>query len=69
MTTDCKICNHKLHTKADNLILCDHKKGLVHRGCCVSGCSMHGSPCKHAVSEYEKVDLERVYPEQFSMFG
>ncbi|MEA3343286.1 MAG: hypothetical protein U9Q92_03900 [archaeon] len=66
MPVNCKICNDKLHKGRDNLILCKHKGGFVHRDCCELTCSMHGAPCTHAICEYRKVDLERVSPELFS---
>ncbi len=67
MPVDCKICNDKLHKGGDNLVLCEHKGGFVHRDCCASKCSLHGAPCSHAISEYSKVDLARVSPELFAL--
>ena len=55
MMTKCKICKTNLHIGPDSLVLCAHKKGFAHRGCCVAHCSEHGAPCIHAKAEYDKM--------------
>ncbi|MFH1126775.1 MAG: hypothetical protein ABIG84_05450 [archaeon] len=69
MSLDCKICNDKLHQGSKNLVLCEHKQGFVHLGCCSNNCSQHGAPCSHAIADYRKTTPVRVSPELFSLFG
>lgn len=48
----CKMCKGDFHDSPDNLVLCEHHKGFVHYGCCVTNCSMDGKPCEHCKKEY-----------------
>ncbi|MCK5283276.1 MAG: hypothetical protein KAK00_07750 [Nanoarchaeota archaeon] len=52
---DCKICSGNFADSPDELILCEHKGGLVHLGCCVSLCSGDGKPCQHSKAIYSKL--------------
>jgi hypothetical protein len=52
---NCKICSGTFHNSPDRMLLCDHKDGSVHLGCCEHNCSMDGKPCKHKVAMYSKV--------------
>ncbi|NOR85806.1 hypothetical protein GQ473_06835 [archaeon] len=68
MSAKCKICKNNLHIGPDSLVLCAHKKGFIHRGCCVAHCSKHGEPCGHAKAEYSKMDPQ-FNGEMFAFFG
>lgn len=48
----CKVCSNVFNDSPDNLILCKHHDGLVHRGCCTDKCSWDGKPCEHCIKEY-----------------
>lgn len=50
----CKICVNNFQDSPDELILCEHKDGMVHHGCCCARCSMDGKPCKHCKAVYSK---------------
>lgn len=50
----CKICGGNFQDSPDDLVLCEHKEGFVHHGCCVNRCSMNHSPCAHCKAEYTK---------------
>jgi len=56
MGVECKICTGDFETSPDNVVLCEHKRGLVHLGCCVYNCSLDKNPCKHAKAKYKKSD-------------
>lgn len=47
----CKICNRTLKKSPGSIIVCNHKRGIVHLGCCVDHCSLDEQPCKHVVLE------------------
>jgi hypothetical protein len=49
----CKVCSGEFNNSPDNLILCEHHSGIVHRGCCTDRCSLDGKPCKHCIKEYK----------------
>jgi len=51
----CKVCNGAFPDSPDELVLCEHKDGFVHLGCCVSLCSGNGKPCSHCKAIYEKL--------------
>lgn len=51
----CKICSNNFQCSPDTLVLCDHKGGMVHTGCCVGKCSQDHKPCVHSVSRYAKI--------------
>lgn len=38
----------------DDLILCNHYKGVVHYGCCIDRCSQDRKPCEHCLGHYRK---------------
>ncbi|MFH0876395.1 MAG: hypothetical protein V1859_10740 [archaeon] len=52
---NCNICSNAFTGSPDQLVLCEHKDGMVHKGCCTSLCSMDGKPCKHGIAMYSKV--------------
>jgi hypothetical protein len=54
MGTNCKLCKGDFERSPDDVVLCDHKEGAVHLGCCLYKCSLDGSPCVHALALYEK---------------
>jgi hypothetical protein len=51
---NCMICTSNFQDSPDDLILCEHKDGIVHLGCCVNRCSMDHNPCVHCKAEYSK---------------
>ena len=55
MAVKCKICGGDFKTSPDSIVLCEHKDGVVHLGCCVNNCSMNKAPCKHCVATYDKL--------------
>lgn len=55
MGLNCRICSNEMHNSPDPLILCSHKGGNVHLGCCINLCSQDKKPCCHALSVYEKL--------------
>jgi len=52
---NCNICSGNFQDSPDELVLCQHKQGMVHLGCCVSLCSADGKPCRHSLAIYEKL--------------
>jgi len=54
MMDSCKICSGAFQDSPDQLILCEHKEGFVHLGCCIDRCSMDGKPCEHSKGQYKK---------------
>ncbi len=50
----CNICNGSFSGSPDELVLCKHKEGFVHMGCCTGLCSMDGKPCDHCDDVYFK---------------
>jgi hypothetical protein len=50
----CKICSNNFQHSPDSLVLCNHKDGLVHMGCCTAKCSWDGAPCQNGVAIYSK---------------
>jgi len=55
LTIHCKICG-KDFKESDSLIICEHKGGIVHLGCCIDNCSWDNEPCKHSHGLFEKID-------------
>jgi len=55
LTIYCKICG-KDFKESDSLIICAHKEGPIHLGCCVDGCSWDNQPCQHSHGMFEKID-------------
>jgi hypothetical protein len=52
---NCKICSNNFYASPDKLVVCDHKGGMVHLGCCTDLCSMDRKPCVHGKAIYAKV--------------
>ncbi|MFH1511686.1 MAG: hypothetical protein ABIF10_08405 [Candidatus Woesearchaeota archaeon] len=52
---ECKLCSNNFHESSDSLVLCEHKVGFVHLGCCIDGCSWNKQPCKHSLAVYDKI--------------
>ncbi len=50
----CKICQGNFHDSPDELLVCEHKGGFVHKGCCAALCSYDGQPCGHCKAVYVK---------------
>ena len=50
----CKICGGDFKESPDKLVVCTHKEGAVHQGCCCDNCSGNGKPCDHSQGVYEK---------------
>ncbi|MBU1019876.1 MAG: hypothetical protein KJ847_01570 [Firmicutes bacterium] len=55
MPLHCKICNNKFGEGSDSIVLCHHKDGPVHLGCCIELCSWDKKPCENAIGVYEKL--------------
>lgn len=53
--TNCKICTNNFQQSPDSLVLCQHKEGFVHLGCCIDNCSWDKKPCTHSVAVYDKL--------------
>ena len=51
---NCNICSGTFHNSPDKVLMCEHKDGMVHLGCCVSRCSMDGKPCIHQMATFIK---------------
>ena len=51
---ECKICSGQFDKSPDSIVLCKHKIGAVHLGCCVDNCSWDKQICEHAVGKYDK---------------
>lgn len=52
---NCKICSNNFEASPDSLVLCEHKGGMTHMGCCVDRCSMDKKPCVHSKAMYSKM--------------
>ena len=52
MSVKCEICTGDFKTSPDKVVLCEHKGGVVHLGCCVHDCSEDNEPCKHSLGVY-----------------
>lgn len=52
---ECKLCSGNFPDSPDEIVMCDHKEGFVHLGCCVSSCSIDGKPCEHSKATYSKL--------------
>ncbi|MBU1975745.1 MAG: hypothetical protein KKG59_05055 [Nanoarchaeota archaeon] len=50
----CKICNGDFKSSPDAIVLCEHKDGAVHSGCCINNCSADKKPCEHCLGLYGK---------------
>jgi hypothetical protein len=59
MPLSCSVCSGNLAESPDSMILCLHKQGAVHLGCCIHDCSQSHEPCDHAKAFYDKVSLLR----------
>lgn len=55
MTHTCSICTSEFKESPDAVVICEHKQGAVHLGCCIDLCSMDKKPCGHAHGVYEKL--------------
>ncbi|MBW2974597.1 hypothetical protein KY366_02670 [Candidatus Woesearchaeota archaeon] len=51
----CKICDGDFKSSPDSVLLCGHKEGAVHLGCCINNCSWNKQPCGHSTGTYEKL--------------
>ncbi|MBU0761784.1 MAG: hypothetical protein KKD39_02060 [Candidatus Altiarchaeota archaeon] len=51
---NCSICGNGFDLSPDSLVLCRHKEGGVHMGCCVDRCSLHGAPCDNSIDVFHK---------------
>jgi hypothetical protein len=60
---NCKICSGSFADSPDKLVLCEHKTGLVHLGCCTNKCSQDHKPCIHCKAIYGKEVKEVNKPE------
>jgi hypothetical protein len=52
----CKICTVPFTNQNDTILLCNHKQGFVHMGCCTDLCSQSHSPCQHKVAVFRNVE-------------
>lgn len=50
----CKVCEGDFKSSPDSVILCEHKDGAVHLGCCINDCSKNKMPCDHSCGLYDK---------------
>jgi hypothetical protein len=55
LVTKCNICGVDFTGDTNTVVICKHKSGNVHLGCCTDLCSWDGKPCGHAVGVFEKV--------------
>ncbi len=55
MVVNCKICSGDFGSSPDSVVLCEHKEGAVHMGCCVHNCSSDMKPCQHCMGIYNKI--------------
>jgi len=53
--TTCKICNVDFTGDTGAIVMCRHKQGSVHLGCCSDLCSWDKKPCNNAVGVFEKI--------------
>jgi hypothetical protein len=51
----CNICNMPFETSPDSIVLCKHKNGAVHLGCCLDRCSQNRAICIHSMAVYQKL--------------
>lgn len=51
----CKICGGQFDSSPDSIVLCKHKEGTVHLGCCMHNCSMDMKPCENSLGTYDKI--------------
>jgi hypothetical protein len=51
----CNVCNGEFKESPDSIVMCSHKGGPVHLGCCVNNCSGNKQPCMHSQGLYDKV--------------
>ena len=51
----CRICDNEFGSYPETLILCSHKGGFVHLGCCMDLCSWNRQPCRHAKGTYDRL--------------
>ena len=54
MVVQCKVCTGDFDSSPDSIVLCRHKEGAVHFGCCVHDCSNDNRPCEHCAGTYDK---------------
>jgi hypothetical protein len=52
---ECAVCKNKLGNFPETIVLCAHKGGPVHLGCCIDNCSWNKQPCQHAEGVYERL--------------
>ena len=50
----CVICTNHIEHSPDRMVVCEHKQGAVHYGCCTHRCSQNGKPCVHCKAIYDK---------------
>jgi len=55
---NCKICTGQFNTSPDSVVLCSHKEGTVHLGCCINNCSWDKQICEHAIGKYDKSQIK-----------
>jgi len=55
---ECKVCSGEFGSSPDSIVVCGHKEGNVHLGCCMNNCSIDKKPCEHAIGIYEKISTE-----------
>lgn len=53
---ECKICSGQFNDSPDSVVVCNHKEGAVHLGCCIHNCSFDMKPCENAAGVYEKLE-------------
>ncbi len=56
----CMICSNDFEKSGGHIVLCSHKEGVVHGGCCRDICSLDGkghANCPHAKRVFEKKEL------------
>jgi len=53
--TQCKICNVDFTDQTTSIVMCKHKGGDVHFGCCIDLCSWDKKPCSNAVGVFGKI--------------
>jgi hypothetical protein len=57
---NCRICGSDLKLAPDVVVLCEHKGGLVHAGCCAANCSLDKQGhvnCRHAKHAFDKCEI------------
>lgn len=53
--TKCRICGTDFTGDTAAIVMCRHKGGNVHLGCCADLCSWDKKPCTNAVGVFEKI--------------